>query len=65
MNTYILSVIIDVSNLYVALRQVIGLQFFRSIVSLVLGSRYVIPSDSHAGKSSRFLTVSERSDAKI
>ena len=37
-----------------------GLWFFGLTVSLVLGSRYVIPSDSHAGESSGFLIVSKR-----
>ena len=35
-----------------------GLQLFGLTVSLVLGSRYVIPSDSHAGEYFGFLTVS-------
>ena len=42
-----------------------GLYFFGLTVSLVLGSRYVIPSGSNIGESSGFLTVSERYDARI
>ena len=42
-----------------------GLQFYGLTASLVLGSRYVIPSDSHAGGSWGFLIVSEMSDPRI
>ena len=40
-----------------------GMYLFGLTVALVLGSRYVIPSDSHAGESCGFLIVSEMSNA--
>ena len=42
-----------------------GMYFWGVILSLALDCRYIIPSDSNERESSRFLIVSERSDARI
>ena len=53
------------SSLYVVVKLVIGLQFQKILVSLVLDKRFVIPLESHLGAPSGDSTISDNSDASF
>ena len=61
----VLSVRIDVSSVCVVVNQLIGLQFLGLLVFLVLGERYVIPSECHLGVVSGDSTYLDNSDASF
>ena len=52
---YVLSVIMDINNLYIVDRHVKSLQFLGLLVSFNLGSRYIMPCVNHLGFISGFL----------